>query len=155
MRRLLTLLGLLLLAAFLALQVRQPDRTNPPSDPADAIGRHLRVPVDVQAILDRSCRDCHSHDTRWPLYSYIAPISWEVGDHVASGRQELNFSTWGQYDSGTMQDLLLAMCRQIRGGEMPLPPYLRLHPSARLSADDISKLCTWTTAERRKLRDAE
>ena len=155
MRRLLKLLGLLLAAAFLALQVRQPDRTNPPSDPAEAIGRHLTVPPDVQAILDRSCRDCHSHDTRWPLYSYIAPISWEVGEHVAAGRQELNFSTWGQYDAEAAQDLLLAMCRQVRAGDMPLPQYLRFHPSARLSADDISKVCAWTTTERRRLREAE
>ena len=155
MRRLLKRLGLLLVAAFLALQVRQPDRTNPPSDPSDALGRHVAVPVDVRAILDRSCRDCHSHDTRWPLYSYIAPISWQVGEHVATGRQALNFSTWGQHDSDTAQDLLVAICRQVRAGDMPLAPYLRFHPSARLSADDIAKVCTWTTAERRKLREAE
>jgi len=155
MKRLLKLLGLLLLAAFCALQVRQPDRSNPSSNPDDAIGRHLAVPADVQAVLDRACRDCHSHDTRWPLYSYVAPISWEVARHVADGRQQLNFSVWGQYDSDTAQDLLVAMCRQIRGGEMPLPSYTRLHGAARLTADDVTKVCTWTRAERQRLREAE
>lgn len=155
MKRPLKLLGLLLLAAFLALQVRQPDRTNPPSDPAEHIGRHLAIPADVQAIFDRSCRDCHSYDTRWPLYSYIAPISWEVGEHVAGGRQALNFSTWGQHDGDTVQDLLVAICRQVRAGDMPLRPYLRFHPSARLDGGDIAKVCAWTAAARRRLRDVQ
>jgi hypothetical protein len=155
MRRAAARVGLLIVAAFCALQLRQPDRTNPASDPADAIGRHLEVPADVQAVLDRSCRDCHSHDTRWPFYSYIAPISWELAGHVTAARQELNFSTWGRYDADAAQDLLTAICRQVRAGEMPLPSYTRLHPSARLTADEISRLCAWTRAERQKLRDAE
>jgi hypothetical protein len=155
MKRSIRILGLLLLAAFLILQVRQPDRTNPPSDPAEAIASHLAIPGDVQAIFDRSCRDCHSHDTRWPLYAYVAPVSWQLAEHVAAGRQELNFSTWGQYDGDAVQDLLTAVCRQIRAGDMPLRQYLRFHPSARLSADDISKVCAWTAAERRRLREAE
>ena len=155
MRRAFKILGVVLVVVVVALQVRQPDRTNPPVDPAQAIARHLAVPADVAAILDRACRDCHSNETRWPLYAYVAPISWEVAEHVANGRQEMNLSQWGTYDSDTAQDLLTVMCRQARSREMPLPVYTRLHSDARLSDEDIARLCAWTTAERRKLREAQ
>ena len=58
--------------------------------------------------------------------------------HVVNGRQEMNFSEWGTYDSDTAQDLLTVMCRQVRSREMPLPSYTRLHRGARLSDDDIA-----------------
>jgi hypothetical protein len=155
MGRALKVLGLVVAASALALQLRQPDRTNPPVEPALVIGRHLTVPDDVAAILDRACRDCHSNETRWPAYAYVAPISWEVAEHVANGRQELNLSEWGTYDRDTAQDLLTVMCRQARSRDMPLPSYTRLHRRARLTDDEIARLCAWTAAERRKLRDAE
>lgn len=155
MGRAFKILGVVLALAVLALQIRQPDRTNPPVDPAQAIGRHLTVPGDVAAILDRACRDCHSNETRWPLYAYVSPISWEVAEHVANGRREMNLSEWGAYDRDTARDLLTVMCRQARSREMPLPSYARLHRDARLADADIARLCEWTAAERRKLRDAE
>ena len=155
MRRAFKILGLVVVVVVLAFQVRQPDRTNPPVDPAQAIARHLTVPDDVAAILDRACRDCHSNETRWPLYAYVAPISWEVAEHVANGRQEMNLSEWGTYDRETAQDLLTVMCRQARSRDMPLPSYTRLHRGARLADAEIKRLCEWTSAERRKLREAE
>lgn len=155
MRRAFTILGVVLVLVVLALQIRQPDRTNPPVDPAQAISRHLTVPDDVAAILERACRDCHSNETRWPLYAYVAPFSWEVAEHVANGRQEMNLSEWGSYDRDTAQDLLTVMCRRARSREMPLPSYARLHRDARLTDADLARLCEWTSAERRKLREAE
>src|SRR5690606_6317145 len=41
-----------------------------------------------------ACFDCHSHETRWPWYSNIAPVSFFVQDHVDEGRAMLNFSAW-------------------------------------------------------------
>jgi hypothetical protein len=38
---------------------------------------------------------------------------------------------------------------------MPLPSYTRLHRDARLTDTDIARLCQWTAAERRRLREAE
>lgn len=154
MGRAFKILGVVFVVVVLGFQVRQPDRTNPPVDPAQSIARHLTVPDDVAAILDRACRDCHSNETRWPLYAYVAPISWEVAEHVASGRQEMNLSEWGTYDRDMAQDLLTVMCRQARSREMPLPSYTRLHRDARLADAEIKRLCEWTAAERRKLREA-
>ena len=147
--------GLVVLAALVAVQFVPVERTNPPVDPSLAIERHLAVPAEVKAILDRSCRNCHTNHTDWPLYSYVAPLSWDIVDHVNHARHEMNFSEWGTYDSDTVQDKLIALCRQVRSGEMPLPSYTRIHRSARLSADDVTRLCEWASATRKRLREAE
>jgi hypothetical protein len=34
----------------------------------------------------RACGDCHSHETKWPWYSNIAPLSWSIYHHVEEGR---------------------------------------------------------------------
>jgi Haem-binding domain len=52
-----------------------------------------------------ACYDCHSNQTRWPLYSRVAPMSWLVTRDVQRGRDKLNFSTWegsGGGDGGGM-----------------------------------------------------
>src|SRR5688572_5266446 len=99
MRRVVRSVGLAVVLVFAALQFGPVDRTNPSSDPAQDIERHVAVPADVKAILDRSCRDCHSNQTRWPFYAYIAPLSWDIIEHVNHAREELNFSEWGAYDA--------------------------------------------------------
>ena len=62
------------------------------------------APPQVAAILRRSCFDCHSNETRWPLYSRIAPGSWLMAQDVHNGRNHLNFSEWGSVDDDERQD---------------------------------------------------
>ena len=149
-RPLLVLL-LVLVVFFLALQLVRPERTNPPVDPAMRIDAHLTVPPDVAAILGRSCRDCHTHETRWPWYSHVAPPSLLLAHDVREGRDELNFSEWGDYDEETASDQLEEICEQIRDGVMPLRPYTWLHPDAKLSAADVDRLCQWTEQARAEI----
>ena len=52
--------------ALLLIQLLPSGRSNPPVVQAQTIERTLTVPADVKAILDRSCRDCHSNETVWP-----------------------------------------------------------------------------------------
>ena len=49
---------------------------------------------ETRALAVRACFECHSNETRWPLYSRIAPMSWLVTSDVLRGRDELNFSEW-------------------------------------------------------------
>lgn len=121
----------------MALQLVPVERSNPP------IRSDVDAPAEVEAILRRACYDCHSHETRWPWYSYVAPVSWFVVDHVKHGRGDLNFSDWPAFDFEA-QDLALSDVReQITKGEMPLPSYLILHRDARLSEDDRAVLLEW------------
>jgi hypothetical protein len=142
-------LRLVALAAvvFVAIQFVRPDRTNPPVNPAHSLLPHASP--DVRAILDRSCRDCHSNETRWPLYSRVAPMSWLVAGHVRDGRDAFNYSEWTSYDSDDQDKLLGGMCSLTRRGRMPMPSYLFIHRAAKLSAGDVAAICAWSE----KMRD--
>jgi len=48
------------------------------------------------AVLRRACFDCHSNQTQWPWYAYVAPVSWSVAHDVNEGRRELNFTEWNR-----------------------------------------------------------
>lgn len=134
-------------AVALGIQLVRPDRSNPPVNPAHSL--LPQTPPAVRAILDRSCRDCHSNETRWPLYSQVAPMSWMVASHVHEGRDRFNYSEWTAYDSDEQDKLLGSMCSLPRRGRMPLPSYLWIHRGAKLSAGDVAALCDWSE----KMRD--
>ena len=135
------------LVAAIGIQFIRPSRANPPVDPAHSL--LPMAPADVRAILDRSCRDCHSNQTRWPMYSQIAPMSWLVAAHVRDGRDRFNYSEWTSYDSDDQDKLLGGVCSLTRRNRMPLPSYLLIHRSAKLSAADVATLCAWSD----KMRD--
>lgn len=112
-------------------------RDNPP------VRLEVDAPRPVKAILERSCYDCHSHQTRWPWYSHVAPVSWLVARDVHEGRKELNFSDWPAYDFEKQDDLFKHIAKQVERKKMPLPIYLPMHPGARLSEEDRRILVDW------------
>jgi Haem-binding domain len=105
----------------------------------------------VLSIIERSCRDCHSDETRYPWYSYVAPVSWWIRRDVVEGRTHLNFSRWSDYPPLIRQRKLAGIASQIRDREMPLPEYVLLHPDAKLSPADRTALFQWTQDERARL----
>ena len=50
----------------------------------------------TRELFFRACADCHSNETKWPLYSRIAPVSWLVYNDVHEGRSKLNVSEWNR-----------------------------------------------------------
>ena len=146
MKRFLKLAALAVLMLFAAIQFVRPPRTNPPSDPQAALGAHVAVPVDVAAVFDRSCRDCHSNDTQWPWYSQVAPVSWFVIDHVNHGRSHFNYSEWTKYDRAERAKLIEGSCEIVQKGAMPLESYLWMHRGARVSTAETAALCQWARA---------
>jgi hypothetical protein len=133
-----------------AIQAVRPARTNPSSDPSAALTSRVHVPNEVAAILERSCRDCHSNDTRWPWYSNVAPVSWWVIDHVNHARSHFNFSEWAKYNAEQQRNLLKQSCELSKKREMPLPSYLRMHDAA-LGERDIEILCRFTESAVREV----
>lgn len=120
-------------------QLMHTPSTNPPVDPARSLWNDSNVHPSVAEVLRRACADCHSHETRWPWYSRIAPVSWMLEQHVRDGRAKLNFSEW----SGQSQDQAEEIYDSVAKGKMPMAGYLFLHPNARLSAADRSLLQAW------------
>jgi hypothetical protein len=128
---------LALLAVLVAIQLVPLPRTNPPVT-ADFDG-----PADVERVLRRSCYDCHSNETVWSWTAYAAPMSWLVVRDVHRARDEYNLSAWGTMDPDDRAELPEEMVEKVEDGEMPLPPYLLIHPEARVSAADLAVLRAW------------
>jgi len=124
-----------------AIQFIQPHRTNPPADPRASFEAVAKPAPAAAAVVHRACMDCHSHETNWPWYSKIAPVSWLVAKDVQDGRARLNLSEWNRYGPEMSGLRAGEMCEEARKGEMPLWQYTLFHPDARLSAGDISALC--------------
>ena len=139
---------------FLAIQLKRPARTNPLIDQAQTIQTRTQMTPQVAAILDRSCRDCHSNNTEWPWYSNVAPVSWWLTDHVHTGRKDLNLSEWGKLDRDRQSKKLQQMCDEVADGQMPLSSYLPMHPQAKLSDEDKKAICAWTEAERARMANS-
>ena len=125
------------------IQFVRPPRTNPATDPARTLAARMEVPPAAAAVLERACRDCHSNETRWPWYSNLAPVSWWVIDHVDHGRSHFNYSDWARYERSDALRLLRNVCDMSRQEKMPMPSYLVMHRSARLSERDVAALCDW------------
>ena len=128
-------------ALIVGIQMVPIDRSNPP------VQQSVDAPGPVKAILERSCFDCHSHETRWPWYSHIAPVSWLVGYDVAEAREHMNLSTWNLLDPEERAETIEEIWEEVEEGEMPLWYYLPLHPEARLSEADRTTLRDWAAAE--------
>ncbi|MCG3120795.1 MAG: hypothetical protein ALAOOOJD_03637 [bacterium] len=151
LKRLLIILGLVLIV----MQFFGPAKTNPAVDATKTIHAATTVSPEVTAIMTRACYDCHSHQTQWPWYSHVAPVSWFVIDHVNDGRQHLNFSEWATYNPKRMKRKLEEIKEEVEDGAMPLKSYVPLHPNAKLSAADIQTLSAWTVAERQRLAQSD
>jgi hypothetical protein len=132
---------IVLVAVFAAAQLIRPDRTNPVTDASRAIQAQAGTTSALVAVLNRSCRDCHSNETVWPEYTRVAPLSWLLAYGVAQGRKAVNFSEWATYPPQRRRELLVASCQDASSGKMPGSPYTLLHPEARLSAQDIETIC--------------
>jgi hypothetical protein len=145
------LIRLVLLALIVFLVVAQfvpVERTNPPFDPSETLQATLQPPSHVSAILERSCRDCHSNETRWPWYSRVAPISWLLAGDVSEGRNHMNLSEWGRLSSRRAGNYLEEICEEVTSGSMPQGKYVLLHPDAKLSQQDVDAICGWTETAR-------
>jgi hypothetical protein len=117
------------------------DRSNPP------VEEEVPAPANVRFILRRACYDCHSHETAWPLYSKVAPVSWLVARDVHEGREELNFSTWNRYTTKQQVKKLKESWEEVAEDEMPPWLYLPVHRDAVLSAEDRVLLRSWALSE--------
>jgi cytochrome c551/c552 len=91
--------------------------------------------AETRALAQRACFDCHSNETVWPAYSYVAPISWIISSHVHEGRQHLNFSEWDRPNEDQQR-----IIETITSGQMPMWDYLSMHPEANLTEAETQAL---------------
>jgi hypothetical protein len=87
--------------------------------------------AESEAVARQSCYSCHSNETDWPAYSYVAPMSWLVRRDVDSGRRAMNFSEWDPADNEA-EDAI----DEIDDGDMPPSQYTLIHRDATLTDEE-------------------
>ena len=127
MRRWVKRIGLATVFLLLATQFIPLNRSNPSVDPSQTIYATLPVPAKVKAVFERSCKNCHSDETAWPWYSYVAPVSWVLAHDVHQARKMMNLSEWGSYSANRKEDRLEEICEQVTNGDMPDRKYAIFH----------------------------
>ena len=155
MKKALKIIAIVLVVAFLGIQLVRHDFTNPPVNQAETLFAASEIPENVKTILSRSCADCHSNETVLPWYSKIQPSAWFLKGHIDEGRRELNLSVWKTYEPRRQRKKLGEICEQVKERQMPLPSYLWIHWDAKLSDADIKTLCDWTEAESTKIAETK
>ncbi len=136
--------------AFALLQLTNPARTNPPV--VNDLMATSPPPAPVAAMLHAACYDCHSHETKWPWYSRIAPMSWLIADDVNEGRTNLDLSDWPAAMPDRAAKRLSGMSEKIGYLEMPPKKYTAIHADARLTESQRKALTDWLDAEAARLK---
>jgi hypothetical protein len=148
--------ALIALVIFVVLQFIKPVGKNPPV----AAGRDFLTsanppPAEVARLLRAACYDCHSHETRWPWYGRVAPVSWWLADHIQEGRDKFNFSDWPHDHPAKARKKISNLADEIASGTMPLKSYTWMHPDARLTDAQKKLLADWADGEMEKLKASE
>jgi len=133
--------GLAGLVGLVGIQFVPVARTNPlgAGDPP--------APRQVMWILRRACYDCHSTETRWPIWAYVAPISWRVVGDVDKARSVLNFSNWPAYSAEQQQAMRHMVNWTTTAHRMPAWYYITLHPDAKLETAELNTLAAWSLGD--------
>jgi hypothetical protein len=135
------LLALVVVAQFIPNELPAVEASN-----AGDIIQSGIVSEDVAVLLKKSCYSCHSNETEYPWYSYVAPSSWLVAKDVREGREELNFSTWTSYSMMDKLAKLDDIVEEVKEGEMPMEIYTLIHTSAKLDEAQRQLIISWAEA---------
>lgn len=109
----------------------------------EPIMNDAQVPSQVRAILVEKCADCHSTQTRAPMYGRFAPVSWLMERDINQGRKEMNLSYWDRYSGDQQQTFAAKIAHETRAHAMPLPQYRLIHWNARVNDAEIRTLANW------------
>jgi cytochrome c len=116
---------------------------NPRVEPAKGPGTLLHnanMPASAKAVLVAKCADCHSSETRWPVYSWVAPGSWLIERDIVEARKKMDLSRWEEMPAEKQDVLMAKIVQEAKSGDMPPLQYVALHWDARLSKDDVAAL---------------
>ncbi|HVN71056.1 MAG TPA: heme-binding domain-containing protein [Desulfomonilia bacterium] len=127
----------ILIAGFILIQIVPVKLTNPP------VESDIQTPPEVKAILKNSCYDCHSHETVWPWYSRVAPVSWLLASDANGARKRMDFSAWNRYTPEKQAVLISDIVDIVKEGDMPPLPYTWMHAGSKMTPDKIKVLEAW------------
>ena len=132
-----------LLAIFILIQFVPNELPEVTLDNKDDLLSNNEFSIEIENQIRASCYDCHSNETIYPWYSYVAPVSFLVNRDTKVGREELNFSNWESLDRKKKAKHLTNFIEEIEEGDMPFPPYLITHSNAKLTDKSKQDLMDW------------
>ncbi|MEI8109736.1 MAG: heme-binding domain-containing protein [Chitinophagia bacterium] len=141
----------LLLIVFIVFQAFRPAKNNS-GDKSKDISLSYPLPDSVAKIFDKACNDCHSNNTRYPLYAEIQPLGWWLNDHIKDGKKHFNLNEFSGYRIGRQYKKLEECIEQVKEGEMPLESYTVIHSEARLTDAEKQTLYSWCEAVRDSIK---
>jgi len=140
-------LGKLIVAGVVTFAVLQLVR---PSIPAKPPTSEIQAPPEVKHILEKNCYSCHSDERRLSWFDKIVPGYWLVRHDILTAREHLNFSTLGSKPAAMQKAALYEAVNMVQLGAMPLPSFLKLHPDAKVTSEELATLkaylSPWTPA---------
>ena len=106
----------------------------------------------ISAILQESCYDCHSNNTKYPWYNKVQPAAWFLENHIKDGKEELNFNEWDTYSNRRKNSKLKSIISQVKDDEMPLASYTLIHKDAKLSKSEKTLIIDYIKNLKENLR---
>lgn len=142
---------LVLLLAFIGIQFIPVDRSVPEYDPRQDLFAQVNADEGIKSLIRDACYNCHSYETEYPWYAFVAPVAGWIQGHIDHGREECNFSLWGSYSAEKTDHKLEEAVELVSNGNMPLKSYTRMgmHPEARLTDAQRQTLAEWFETQRK------
>ena len=135
------LIGLLIIV--LLMQIMQPTKNESELLSPNDISKVYALPAGVYETFVTKCYDCHSNNTQYPWYVHIQPIGWWMASHIKEGKDELDFSEFGTYDSKRANHKLEEISEELTEGHMPINSYLWLNGQAKVSDEELKAINGW------------
>jgi len=146
--KLLKKIGLVLLLVFIVAQFFSPEKNQGNTEDLIAFLNETKPSPEVKTILETTCFDCHSSNTKYPWYDKITPINFWLNEHVEDGKKHLDFSKWSDYSIKRKDHKFEEIAEEVEEKKMPLPSYTWTHGDANLSDAQIKAVVDWVNQVR-------
>lgn len=111
----------------------------------DTLLIHATMPAQAKDVLIAKCANCHSNETRWPVYARVAPGAWLIERDVVEARAKMNLSLWDQMSAEDQEQTIRKIIHEAKNGDMPPLQYRLLHWKSQLTPMDIAALVSMQT----------
>ncbi|BDW93413.1 MULTISPECIES: heme-binding domain-containing protein [Flavobacteriaceae] len=143
---------LILLVGFVGIQIVPTDFNQSDTVPKTDFLLVNNTSENISTLLQESCYDCHSNNTRYPWYNKVQPVAWFLENHIKDGKEELNFNEWDTYTNRRKNSKLKSIISQIKDDEMPLASYTLIHKDAELSKPEKTLIIDYINNLKEKLK---
>ena len=146
------IIALILLVGFVGIQFVPTDLNQSDTVPKTDFLLVNNTSENISTLLQESCYDCHSNNTRYPWYNKVQPVAWFLENHIKDGKEELNFNEWDTYTNRRKNSKLKSIISQIKDDEMPLASYTLIHKDANLSNSEKTLIIDYMKNLKEKLK---